>query len=347
MCSAYEPPENAGVWPDTPVQAGTRVEIYCFEGYEEDYDDYWPFQRNLPRADFDGSGKRFSKAAISTLRGTAQVGAAIHRLQHVADARAGGGTSTMGLSAGRGRIRHPDVAALVRAKAVARLRRRREDRARLAPSGLPVMSMDDIMAGSQKTVDAMVRSFVSSGDAGFQPGWSDKRLSYSQALGKEPAPRSSSASSSSSYALRHLETSSESAGQRDSGVQGALEKQTLDARAHGLDDKYGYAVKARLTPHLDEDYKYALLASARGADSKFVSAMAAESDSATPSSARRRLLAEDNAGGGGGGGGGARAALQNLGTKDNDGSSPRTNPMYRTPWVDKPEKKPVCLDSTL
>ena len=39
MCSAYKPPENGGVWPDTPVQAGTRVTIYCFQGYEEDYDD--------------------------------------------------------------------------------------------------------------------------------------------------------------------------------------------------------------------------------------------------------------------------------------------------------------------
>lgn len=35
---------------------------------------------------------------------------------------------------------------------------------------LPVIPMDDVMAGSQKTLDAMVRSFVATGDAGFQPG---------------------------------------------------------------------------------------------------------------------------------------------------------------------------------
>lgn len=137
MCSAYKPPENGGVWPDTPVQAGERVEVYCFEGYEEDYDDYWPFQKTLPRRDFDAGGKRFDKAATSTLRGIARVRAAIKRLQHVAQMRGAssalGGTAgdaSIGLTRGRGRVRHPDMAALFRAKAAARVRRRREVRRR-------------------------------------------------------------------------------------------------------------------------------------------------------------------------------------------------------------------------
>jgi len=45
-----------------------------------------------------------------------------------------------------------------------------QNRGRLPRAGLPVIPMDDVMAGSQKTLDAMVRSFVSTGDAGFQPG---------------------------------------------------------------------------------------------------------------------------------------------------------------------------------
>jgi len=128
MCSAYKPPENGGVWPDTPVQAGTRVEIYCFEGYEEDYDDYWPFQKNLPRRDFDAGGKRFDKAATSTLQGLvlARARAAVDQRQHAA--RGGGSRAgeVVGISRGHGRVRRPDVTALVRAKAAARLRRRRE-----------------------------------------------------------------------------------------------------------------------------------------------------------------------------------------------------------------------------
>jgi hypothetical protein len=126
MCSAYKPPENGGVWPDTPVQAGTRVTVYCFEGYEEDYDDYWPFQKNLPRRDFDAGGKRFNKAATSALRGIARVRAAIDRLQRVARGGGGAGGGALGSTKGRGRVRRPDMAALVRAKAAARVRRRRE-----------------------------------------------------------------------------------------------------------------------------------------------------------------------------------------------------------------------------
>lgn len=37
MCSQYNPPEHGGVYPPTPVQAGTRVTIFCYEGWAEDY----------------------------------------------------------------------------------------------------------------------------------------------------------------------------------------------------------------------------------------------------------------------------------------------------------------------
>ena len=53
--------------PDSPVQAGTSVEVYCFEGYEEDYDDFWPFQKAVPRAEFDAHGRRKDAgAAVAT-----------------------------------------------------------------------------------------------------------------------------------------------------------------------------------------------------------------------------------------------------------------------------------------
>jgi hypothetical protein len=294
MCSAYTPPENGGVWPDEPVQAGTRVTIYCFEGYEEDYDDYWPFQQNLPRAGFDSSGTRINKAQTSTLKGLARARAAMARLLR----RAGGAPGSAGTggsagasavaSAGLGRVRHPDMAALMRAKAAARVRRRNEDRKRLPPAGLPVIPMDDVMAGSQKTLDAMVRSFVATGDAGFEPGWSDKRLTYDEARGdeargKEPARPAGSPSASSSYALETL-TGGEGGGEheRRARVEAALRKQNLEAEAQGLNDKYGYAVKAALNPHLDEDYKYALLDAAEGADDRILAAMDSPPSSSTP-----------------------------------------------------------------
>ena len=165
MCSAYRPPAHGGVWPDSPVQAGTSVEVYCFEGYEEDYDDFWPFQKAVPRAEFDAHGRRKDAgAAVATAavvaasptgtdRGaqtkltsaaTAPSGGAARRARAVLLARAalrrlqrlarfGGG------SPGRGRVRRPDVRAFERAVAAARRRRRKEDRGRLPPQrGLPV-----------------------------------------------------------------------------------------------------------------------------------------------------------------------------------------------------------------
>ena len=117
MCSAYKPPENGGVWPDTPVQAGTRVTIYCFQGYEEDYDDYWPFQANVPRADFDKSGAR-----INSVRRLSRLAARLRvRVEQPQQTRA---AVTRALTRGRGRVRHANVAALLRAKAAARLRQR-------------------------------------------------------------------------------------------------------------------------------------------------------------------------------------------------------------------------------
>jgi hypothetical protein len=122
MCSAYKPPENGGVWPDTPVQAGTRVTIYCFEGYEEDYDDYWPFQANVPRADFDKSGARINSVRrLSTLAARLRAVAPLVRVEQPQQKRA---AVTRALTRGRGRVRHANVAALLRAKAAARLRQR-------------------------------------------------------------------------------------------------------------------------------------------------------------------------------------------------------------------------------
>ena len=360
------------------MQAGTRVTIYCFEGYEEDYDDYWPFQRNLPRAGFDSSGTRMDRGTSASLKGAARVRAAITRLHRVA--RRGRG------SQGVGRVRHPDIAALLRAKAAARVRRRKEDRARLPPAGLPVIPMDDVMAGSQKTLDAMVRSFVATGDAGFQPGWSDKRLTYDQARAKEPVRTSSSPSSSSSYALETLTGGGGGGG----GVAAALRKQNLAAEAQGLNDKYGYAVQAALNPHEDDDYKYALLDAAEGADDKILAAMNAPPPAAleapppaAASGGRRRLLAvaeeqlarkdaprDGGSSGapprnppvyrsqenrdkwrrmfGGEGGEDARAATRGTdrGGSGGGGGSGRRNPMYRSPWQEKPKKHPMCQDWT-
>ena len=122
MCSAYKPPENGGVWPDTPVQAGTRVTIYCFQGYEEDYDDYWPFQANVPRADFDKSGARINSVRrLSRLAARLRAVAPQVRMEQPQQTRV---AVTRALTRGRGRVRHANVAALLRAKAAARLRQR-------------------------------------------------------------------------------------------------------------------------------------------------------------------------------------------------------------------------------
>ena len=177
MCSAYRPPAHGGVWPDSPVQAGTSVEVYCFEGYEEDYDDFWPFQKAVPRAEFDAHGRRkdagaaVATAAVVKTAAPAKVRAAMAatspatdrgaqtKLTSAATAPSGGAARRAravlraraalrrvqrlarfgGGSPGRGRVRRPDVRAFERAVAAARRRRRKEDRGRLPPKrGLPV-----------------------------------------------------------------------------------------------------------------------------------------------------------------------------------------------------------------
>ena len=177
-------------------------------------------------------------------------------------------------------------------------------------------------------------------------GWSDKRLSYSQALGNQP----SASASSSSYALQSLQGTPPADGglQAESPVSDALRRQNLDATARGLDDRYHYAVKAKLNKGLDADYKYALLDAAEGADDKMMAAL----DAARPPSSRRLLGSPPDRpllGGDGKGGEGTGAEpTPELANKDVDAvAALRRNPMYRKPWVEKPKKRPMCLDNTL
>ena len=104
-------------------------------------------------------------------------------------------------------------------------------------------------------------------------------------------------------------------------------------------------MKARLDKQLGAEYKYALLDDAAGADDKLMAALKA------PPAHSRRLLgvspAEQAQG---------SAAEEQLGRVGqvaaaeaqgrSSSSSPRRNPMYRRPWVEKPKKRPMCLDST-
>jgi hypothetical protein len=133
--------------------------------------------------------------------------------------------------------------------------------------------------------------------------------------------------------------------QQSPALPDALQRQNLAATARGFDDKYHYAVKARLDKQLGAEYKYALLDDAAGADDKLMAALKA------PPAHSRRLLgvspAEQAQG---------SAAEEQLGRVGqvaaaeaqgrSSSSSPRRNPMYRRPWVEKPKKRPMCLDST-
>ena len=126
-------------------------------------------------------------------------------------------------------------------------------------------------------------------------------------------------------------------------MEAALRKQNLEAEAQGMNDKYRYAVKAALNPHLDADYKYALLDAAEGADDRILAAMDSTPSSSTPSdepSTSSDAPAAESSSKFLGAGGGRRllaVALEELAGADSSGSGSklgrrrkRNPPVYRS-----------------
>ena len=163
MCNSYKAPANGGVWPDTPVQAGTRVEIYCFEGYEEDY-----------------YGEPAWKARAQTLaRLRAYHEAWAQRAAAESAGEAPRGVQPVG---GEGRAAHPDTRIYDRARKLLELRRRARAAALArARTGL-LIPQADVLAGSRGELDRMVRSFVATGDTLLPAPWARRREGFRASL---------------------------------------------------------------------------------------------------------------------------------------------------------------------
>ena len=123
MCSAYRAPDNGGVWPDGPVQAGTRVTVYCFDGYEEDYGDdvdqaaYTRPEEGTYRGSKGLEGRGRGPMGLEGRgRGTEEALVSAGRSVRDTGRRGGevGGEGGGGSGRGRGRVGHPDVFALLR-----------------------------------------------------------------------------------------------------------------------------------------------------------------------------------------------------------------------------------------